>query len=139
MIEKDDISFFRMKTKMKKVHHVLLTLCFYEHPAAKAHLDFWEKAMGNKITEKIEFDENLFYEVKKEKNKSELIYCIRLGSVPYFKYLNVEYLNVESVLTARNKTFKVKYFKTLIFGKVSRKDLLEIERFEDELIKNMKI
>jgi hypothetical protein len=121
----------------KKDPKFLLTLCFYEYPAAQAHLDFWEKAMGEKITAKHEFNESLLYTVKKSEETSEIIYCIRLtGNQGDISLSDIPYI-FEDILTIthepKHDVFDfgaiIKYLKTLVFGKVSLTDLKEIYDF----------
>jgi hypothetical protein len=92
---------------------MLLTICFYEHPAAKAHLDFWEKAMGSRIISKVEYLSScLGYFIKKDQ-ETELVYCIPLQIAK----------TLEFEKDLENIKEPIKYFKTLVFGKVSIEDL----------------
>jgi hypothetical protein len=102
-----------------------LTLCFYEHPAAKAHLDFWEKAMGDRILSKTED----FYVVKRS-DDLELICCIKLNDLP------VTYNSIKKTLSIFQQ---IAYFKTLIFGKVIENDLIEIIRFVSDIKNNFNV
>jgi hypothetical protein len=119
-----------LQKERHKNNHILLTLCFYEYPAAQAHLDFWEKAMGDKISAKNEFNESLLYTVKKSEETSEIIYCIRLtGNQGDIELTAIPYI-FEDLLTIGVKTkATIKYLKTLVFGKVSMTDLKEIYDF----------
>lgn len=114
---------------------IFLTLCFYEHPVAQSHIDFWEKSMremSDRTLEKTEFSDSLYYVLKKTCNKKEILYCIRLNNIPKFSYL------VDNIIFLLEKNEAIVYNKTLVFGKVTERDLKQISIFSEKL-KNLKV
>ena len=106
IIEKID-EYRRNKIKM------FLTVCFYEYPAAKAHLDYWEKAMVSRILEKIEFvDHSISYFVSRDK-VGELVYCTPIQN------MNQESFRLSFQTNTQSQFHSYQYLKTLIFGKIN--------------------
>jgi excinuclease UvrABC nuclease subunit len=104
-----------------------LTLCFYEFPAAKAHLDFWEEAMKSRIIEKLSYNVNeklcIEYYVKRD-DTQELVFCIPMelsSDVSEFKHI------------VKNSEIEFIYLKTLVFGKVQSTDFENINNFVDSI------
>ena len=92
---------------------MLLTLCFFENPAALPHIKMWEKLMGSRILEKLENKNFIYYTLK-----NEFLYCIPMESI------NIDFF-VKEFEQFRN----LSYLKTLIFGKVSSEKIIEILKF----------
>jgi len=91
-----------------------LTLCFFEHPAARIHLNIWEELMNkqNRIINKFKYKHCEGYIVKRD-NDQEIIFCAPIGlDDPDFK-IKKDLQNIKEAT----------YLKTLIFGKVTNKDL----------------
>jgi hypothetical protein len=117
---------------------IFLTLCYYEHPVAQAHIDFWENSMKEKIVSKIStegFDpkeskievfNSLFYVVKKNNDDLEIVYCIRIQNIPKLSFLLKDILAFE-------KSHKTSYLKTLVFGKLEAEDFQKIIKFTNEV------
>ena len=98
------------------VQEVKLTLCFYENPAAKQEIKFWESLVEDTIKTKSFIGNNWGYSLEKEFER-ELVCCIPLQD------LSKEYdamSTTEDVFDLHRKSeFDILiYNKTLIFGKV---------------------
>jgi len=91
-----------------------LTLCFFEDPAARVHLNIWEGMMKDRIISKTKHMFCEQYDVKRD-NDLETIFCIPIDELQYFKVFVKE-------LEANVKK-EASYLKTLIFGKVTHKNL----------------
>ena len=94
-----------------------LTLCFYENPAAQQEIKFWEGLVDDKIQSKSFVDDNWTYHLQ-DGDSHELVVCIPLQDTILFR-------GIEQVSKIANDKFdlhspphKLKYHKTLVFGKV---------------------
>ena len=101
---------------------VKLTICFYENPAAKQEIKFWESLVEDKISSKSFVDDRWSYHLE-ENNEHELVVCIPLKDVENFR-------GIYNISTIANDKFdlhripgKLRYHKTLIFGKVEVEQL----------------
>lgn len=112
------------------MYKIFLTLCYYEYPSAKAHLDFWELAMKDRIKTKIEKEEILIYVVKRQDEDLEIIYCIRLSSIP--SKINNLVKDITCFEQLEQK-YRIEYLKTLIFGKVTVLDLNKTIQFTNQV------
>lgn len=99
-----------------------LTICFYENPAAKQEIKFWEGLVEDKISSKSFVDDRWSYHLE-EDSEHELVVCIPLEDTKDFR-------GIDSVSKIANDKFglhqipgKLKYYKTLIFGKVEVEQL----------------
>lgn len=92
---------------------MLLTLCFFENPAALPHIKMWEKLMGNRILEKLENKKWVCYTLK-----NEILYCIPM-----------EFININFFIEEFEQFRDLSYLKTLIFGKVTPEKIVEILKF----------
>ena len=99
-----------------------LTLCFYENPAAKQEIKFWEGLVEDKISSKSFVDDRWSYHLSDD-DGDELVVCIPLEDIKQFR-------GIENVSKIANDKFglhrtpgKLKYYKTLIFGKVEVEQL----------------
>ncbi|MDD5649386.1 MAG: hypothetical protein PHF86_03065 [Candidatus Nanoarchaeia archaeon] len=102
---------------------MFLTLCFYEFPAAKAHIDFWEKSMGDRIIEKQEFDSMCKAFYIKKGNQLELVYCVPLHRLIIKDFeKDLEEIPISTI-----------FLKTLVFGKINKTDLLLIDRYTNDV------
>lgn len=90
----------------------LLTLCFFEHPAARVHLKIWEKMMKKRIINKFELKFCEGYIVKRSDEK-EIIFCVPIELVKDFGAFQEDLKNVKDS----------QYLKSLIFGKITQDDL----------------
>lgn len=107
---------------------VYLTLCFYEYPAAKVHIDFWEKAMGDRIINKQVLEKGIHSKAQgemtflvKRGDDFEILRCVPLShalEIATGSLLEIQYLYPFLDDSSINTTEKIKYLKTLIFGKV---------------------
>jgi hypothetical protein len=108
---------------------LFLTLCFYEYPAAKVHLDFWEKAMGDRILSKTKD----FYVVKRS-DDLELICCFKTNELPSSDM--IIFVILKEILDIPKKYLhEIQYLKSLIFGKIIEEVLSAII----QLIKAVKL
>lgn len=87
----------------------LITICYYEYPAALHEIDAWEKLKNNQIITKTKLLDNVIY----YKLENELLICIPVGEL-------INSFNYETFLK------NGKYYKTLIFGKVDSNNLKNI-------------
>ena len=99
-----------------------LTICFYENPAAKQEIKFWEGLVEDKISSKSFVDDRWSYHLKDE-NEDELVVCVPLEDIKEFRGIH----NISSIANDKfdlhNIPGKLKYYKTLIFGKVESEQL----------------
>ena len=105
-----------------------LTICYYESPAAKPHLAFWETVLKDRIVSKQDlFGDCVLYFVKRD-DKIELVICGPIA-VPQ---------KIKHILQDMNEGFV--YLKSLIFGKVDKDDLEKINEmityFKEEYKEN---
>ena len=103
------------------VQEIKLTLCFYENPAAKQEIKFWESLVEDTITTKSFIGDNWGYSLEKEM-KQEFVCCIPLQDLTRnFDVMAV----VENVfdLHRKNEFDILVYNKVLIFGKVEVEQL----------------
>ena len=103
-----------------------LTICFYEHPAAKPHIQMWENLMINqKRIIKIENNEesvNAYY--IKTNNDIELL--VTIGTFMLDQYSVHEYIN--------SKFEFDKFLKILMFGKLNSNDLEHIIKINNRFL-----
>jgi len=102
-----------------------LTLCFFEHPAARVHINIWEKLMKDRIINKFELKFYEGYNVKRD-NVKEVILCIPIGLIKSF---DVFQENLRCIK-------EVQYLKSLIFGKITQEDLVLISSIIDYVSKS---
>ena len=112
-----------IKITFKRKNMVKLTLCFYENPAAKQELVFWEGLVKDKIQSKSYINDIWSYHLK-DGNENELVVCIPIDLTESFR-------SISSVSTIADNEFdlhkldsgKLKYHKTLVFGQVQEEQL----------------
>ena len=92
-----------------------LTLCFFEHPSARVHLNIWEEMMKKRIINKFELKFCEGYYVKRD-DVREVILCVQIGLVKDFSAFQEDLMNIKDV----------QYLKSLIFGKITQEDLANI-------------
>jgi len=98
------------------VQEIKLTYCFYENPAAKQEIKFWESLVEDTIQTKSFIGDNWGYSLVKESG-NEFVCCIPLQDLN--RSFNIT-ARVEYVfdLHRKNEFDILLYNKTLIFGKV---------------------
>lgn len=103
------------------VQEIKLTICFYENPAAKQEIKFWESLVEDTIQTKSFIGDNWGYSLVKESG-NEFVCCIPLQDL--IKNFDVM-LTVEDVfnLHRKNEFDILVYNKVLIFGKVEVEQL----------------
>jgi len=103
------------------VQEIKLTFCFYENPAAKQEIKFWESNVEDKIQTKSFIGDNWGYSLVKESG-NEFVCCIPLQDLcSSFDVME----RVEDVfgLHRKNEFDILTYNKVLIFGKVEVEQL----------------
>ena len=103
------------------VQEIKLTLCFYENPAAKQEIKFWESLVEDTIQTKSFIGDNWGYSLVKESG-NEFVCCIPLQDLG--RSFDVM-ARVEDVfeLHRKNEFDILAYNKVLIFGKVEVEQL----------------
>ena len=103
------------------VQEIKLTLCFYENPAAKQEIKFWESLVEDTIQTKSFIGDNWGYSLVKESG-NEFVCCILLQDLN--RSLDVMAV-VEDVFDLHRKSeFDIlMYNKVLVFGKVEVEQL----------------
>jgi hypothetical protein len=99
---------------------MLLTLAFFENPAAKAHIKFWEDSLQHRIQSRIDYPSgSVGYYVRKDSD-FEIVYCVPINS------------DLTTILEDLKTCLgQIKYYKTLIFGRVEIEDLNRIKEIID--------
>lgn len=94
-----------------------LTICFYENPAAKQEIKFWEGLVEDRIKSKSYINDIWSYHLE-DLGEHELVVCIPIEKTSDFR-------DISKVSSIADKEFvlhqipgKLRYHKTLIFGKV---------------------
>ena len=108
------------------VQEIKLTYCFYENPAAKQEIKFWESLVEDKIKTKTFTGDHWGYLLEKD-FEYEFVCCIHLQDIKRgFEPSEV----VENIfkLHRKNEFEMLVYNKTLIFGKVELSQLQYITR-----------
>ena len=103
------------------VQEIKLTYCFYENPAAKQEIKFWESLVEDKIKTKTFTGDHCGYLLEKD-FEYEFVCCIPLQDIKRgFEPSEV----VENIfkLHRKNEFEMLVYNKTLIFGKVELSQL----------------
>ena len=103
------------------VQEIKLTYCFYENPAAKQEIKFWESLVEDKIKTKTFTGDHWGYLLEKD-FEYEFVCCIPLQDIKRgFEPSEV----VENIfkLHRKNEFEILVYNKTLIFGKVELSQL----------------
>ncbi len=112
----------QQEIKISFTNIVKLTICFYENPAAKQEITFWEGLVKQKIKTKSKVNDIWSYHLNDEEG-DELVVCIPIELTEEFRDIS----NVSKLADGefdRHKVHgKLKYGKTLIFGKVETEQL----------------
>ena len=94
---------------------VKLTYCFYENPAAKQEIKFWESLVEKHIVSKSFIGDHWGYRLEKE-DGVEFVCCIPLQELKRHK--NIERIADDVFMLHKKENEMLAYYKTLIFGKV---------------------
>ena len=103
------------------VQEVTLTYCFYENPAAKQEIKFWESLVEENIKSKSFIGDNWGYRLEKN-NEIEFVCCIPLQDLGR-GYDTMRTANDVFDLHKENETDILVYHKVLVFGKVEIEQL----------------
>ena len=103
-----------------------LTICFYENPAAKQELVFWEGLVKEKIKSKSYINDIWSYHLQ-ENDEHELAVCIPIEKTEEFKAIQNVSTLADNEFDLHKAPGKLRYYKTLIFGKVEQKQLKFID------------
>ena len=111
-----------------KVH---VTFTFYENPAAKQEIYFWETLVTHRLQEKY-YDGDILSYVLAYNDDVELLICI---PIDYWKTETpMAMLNeMRHAYKLHSLDGKFKYLKTLIFGKVAVNELVQIASFINKM------
>ena len=101
-----------------------LTICYYENPAAKQEIKFWEGMVEDKIKTRSFLSDVWSYHLQ-DGDENELVVCIPIDTVEH----------TQQISGIANREFSLHslvgllyYYKTLIFGKVDSKQLETVHR-----------
>jgi len=98
----------------------LVTVCYFEDPAAKTHIEFWERCMGKRIVQKTIYKNScLDFIVKRNDGKEEYIFCVPINLL--------DLIDVDVLIKKHYKNYE--YLKVLIFGCISSRKLEKIQSF----------
>ena len=103
------------------VQEVKLTLCFYENPAAKQEIKFWESLVDDIIKTKSFIGDNWGYSLEKELER-EFVCCIPMQDLSR-KYDVMKTVEDVFDLHRKNELDVLIYNKVLVFGKVEIEQL----------------
>ena len=101
---------------------VKLTICFYENPAAKQEIKFWEGLVEDKIKSRLYIGDEWSYHLV-DGNKHEMVLCIPTDDIEKYTELGEISKIADDKFDLHNIPGKLKYHKTLIFGKVNSDQL----------------
>ena len=99
-----------------------LTLCFYENPAAKQEIKFWEGLVEEKIKSRSFIDDRWSYHLE-DNGVHELVICIPLEDTKEFRDIAAVSTIADVKFDLHKISGKLKYHKTLIFGRVETEQL----------------
>jgi len=99
-----------------------LTICFYENPAAKQELVFWEGLVKDKIQSKSYINDIWSYHLN-DGSENEMVVCIPIDLTEDFRDISNVSRIVDNEFDLHKVPGKLKYYKTLIFGKVESEQL----------------
>jgi len=117
-----DLAQQEIKISFKRKDLVKLTICFYENPAAKQELVFWEGLVKEKIQSKSYINDIWSYHLKDE-DGHELVVCIPIDRVDDFRDISNVSRIADNEFDLHKISGKLKYYKTLIFGRVEENQL----------------
>lgn len=99
-----------------------LTLCFYENPAAKQELVFWEGLVKDKIQSKSYINDIWSYHLR-DGEENEMVVCIPIDLTDGFKSISQVSSIADNEFDLHKAPGKLHYHKTLIFGRVEEAQL----------------
>jgi len=110
------------------VQEIKLTYCFYENPAAKQEIKFWESLVKDRIQTKSFIGDVWAYSLVKDYER-EFVCCIPMEDSTGYGSLDIV---VEDAFDLHRKSENeiLVYNKTLIFGKVS---VYHLKRITEEM------
>ncbi len=112
----------QQEIKISFTNIVKLTLCFYENPAAKQEITFWEGLVKDKIKTKSKVNDIWSYHLNDEEG-DEVVVCIPIELTEEFRDISNVSRLADSEFDRHQVTGKLKYEKTLIFGRVESAQL----------------
>ena len=103
---------------------VKLTTCFYENPAAKAEIKFWETQVEDRIESRLYIDDYWSYILKRDDGSKEFMFCFPTNLIEYHNITSLQNL-IDNYLSTHltDKSYEAVHFKTLTFGKLEKKYL----------------
>jgi hypothetical protein len=101
-----------------------LTVCYYENPAAKQEIKFWEGLVEDKIQSRSYVSDIWSYHLKDD-GESELVICIPIDMVSHTQQISGI---ADREFSLHLLTGLLYYNKTLIFGKVDSEQLEIVHR-----------
>ena len=114
---------------------VKLTTCFYENPAAKAEIKFWETQVEDRIESRMYIDDFWSYILKREDGSKEFMFCFPTDLIQYHKVSSLQNL-INNYLSTHLPDTKYEgiHYKTLTFGKLEKKYLKFYEKWMNHCI-----
>ena len=98
---------------------IKLTICFYENPAAKAEIKFWESQMEDKIDSRMYIEDFWSYIIKRDDGSKEFMFCFPTNLIEYHNIKSLQNLiNNYFLAHSLDKKCKLFYYKTLMFGRL---------------------
>ena len=91
---------------------VKLTTCFYENPAAKAEIKFWESQVESNIDSRLYIDDFWSYVLNREDGTKEFMFCFPTNLIDNYLSTHLPNDKLEGV-----------HYKTLTFGRLEKEYL----------------
>jgi hypothetical protein len=107
---------------------IKLTTCFYENPAAKAEIKFWETQVEDRIESKMYIDDYWSYILKRNDGSKEFMFCFPTNLIQYHSVRGLQNL-IDNYLQTHlpKEKYETFHYKTLTFGRLE-KEYLEFYR-----------
>jgi len=103
---------------------VKLTTCFYENPAAKAEIKFWESQVESNIDSRLYIDDFWSYILNREDGTKEFMFCFPTNLIQYHDIKGLQNL-IDNYLSTHlpNDKLESVHYKTLTFGRLEKEYL----------------
>ena len=98
---------------------IKVTTCFYENPAAKAEIKFWETQMEDKIESRMYTNDFWSYILKRDDDAKEFMFCFPTSLIDAHTIRSLQNLidNYLSLHIPKDK-YEFVHYKTLTFGRL---------------------
>ena len=100
---------------------VKITTCFYENPAAKAEIKFWETQTEDKIESRMYIEDFWSYILKRDDDSKEFMFCFPTDLIKYHNEKSLQNL-IDNYLLSHlpEKKYESVHYKTLTFGRLEK-------------------